>query len=190
MKKLKTTAMVALIVFSGAVMADDDDYEYGHKNHGHRALHSTYDYARVLRVRPIYREVKVSTPIQECWQEPVYHTEHEHHDSAGGMLAGGVIGGIIGHQIGKGRNQRIATAMGTIIGAQIGHEAAKNQHKPAKPYIAGYEEHCKTRYRVSYEEVIDGYHVTYRFRGKRYHVEMPYDPGERIKMRIEFTPVI
>jgi uncharacterized protein YcfJ len=43
---------------------------------------------------------------------------------------------------------------------------------------------------MSYEQVVDGYDVTYRYRGKQYHLEMPYDPGERIKMRIQFTPVI
>lgn len=190
MQKLTTTILLAALVFSGAVAADDKKRHKKHKKHDYQAYHADYEYAKVVRVRPIYREVEFSRPVRECWQEPVYHTDNDHHGSAGGMLAGGLIGGIIGHEIGKGRNKRIATAMGTLIGAQIGQQAAARGHKHRKPELAGYEEHCNTRHQVDYEEVVDGYDVTYRFRGKRYRVEMPYDPGKRIKMRIEFSPVI
>ena len=106
------------------------------------------------------------------------------------MLAGGLIGGIIGHQIGKGRGNRVATAMGTLIGAQIGHEAVNGHLEHAPPRVVGYEEHCKTKHKISYEEVVDGYDVTYRYRGYDYRIEMPYHPGERIKIRIQFAPVI
>ncbi len=189
MKKLATTLLVAAMVFTGTVSADNDR-KHRHKHQGYHAEHAAYEYARVINVRPIYRQVKVSTPVRECWDEPVYHTGHGQHKSAGGMLAGGLIGGIIGHQIGKGRGNKVATAVGTLIGAQIGHEAVNGHQGHAKPELVGYEEHCATRHQVRYEEVIDGYDVTYKFRGRRYHIEMPYDPGKRIKIRVEFTPVI
>ena len=35
-----------------------------------------------------------------------------------------------------------------------------------------------------------GYDVTNKYRGQLYHIEMPYHPPERIKMRIQFSPVI
>lgn len=188
MQKLTTTILVAALVFSGSLAADSKDR--GHKRHQYQMHDAAYEYARVVRVRPIYRQVEVSRPLQECWDEPVYNTGHEHSDSAGGMLAGGVIGGIIGHHLGKGRHRGVATVAGTLIGAQIGHQSARGGHKHGKSRVVGYEEHCATRHRISYEEVIDGYDVTYRFRGQRYRIEMPYDPGKRIKMRIEFSPVI
>ena len=189
MKKLATTLLVAAMVLTGGVVADDDR-EHRHKRHGFHAEHATYEYARVVDVRPLYRRVKVTTPIHECWDEPVYHSDHRGHKSAGGMLAGGLIGGIVGHQFGKGRGNKVATAVGTLIGAKIGHDAVNGDHAAAKPELVGYEEHCATRHRVSFEEVIDGYDVTYKYRGRRYHVDMPYDPGKRIKIRVEFTPVI
>ena len=43
---------------------------------------------------------------------------------------------------------------------------------------------------MSYEEVLDGYRVTYRYQGEQYQVEMPYHPGKRIKLRIQIVPVI
>ena len=98
-------------------------------------------------------------------------------------------GGIIGHQIGGGSGKRFATAVGTLVGAQIGHEAVNGHGGHASREVVEYREHCETRHRVNYEQVIDGYDVTYKYRGKRYHVQMPYNPGERIKLRVEFTPV-
>ena len=75
------------------------------------------------------------------------------------------------------------------FGAQIGHRAV-NDHVQPERVIEGYEERCKTRHEVSYEEVLDGYDVTYEYRGREYRVVMPYDPGRHIKMRVQFSPVI
>ncbi len=188
MKNLKTTFAMAILVFASAAGAGDKNH--GHKKHGYSPRHDLFEYAKVIDVRPIYREVQVSKPVRECWEEPVYHTQHQYPKSAGGMLAGGLIGGIVGHQFGKGRGNKVATAVGAIIGAQIGHDAVNGHAEQHSSRVVGYEEHCKTRHQVSYEEVVDGYDVTYKYRGNRYHVEMPYDPGKHIKMRIQFTPVI
>ncbi len=188
MKTLQTTIAVAILVFAGSAGAE-------HKNHGQKQYRDSprqdlFEYAKVVDVRPIYREVQVSRPVRECREEPVYHTREHYPNSAGGMLAGGLIGGIVGHQFGKGRGNKVATAVGTLIGAQIGHDAVNGHSQQHDSKVVGYEEHCKTRHQVNYEEVVDGYDVTYKYRGRRYHVEMPYDPGKRIKMRIQITPVI
>ena len=195
MKKVKTGLAIALLVFAGAAGAGDKGhkhgYKHGHKQHDYAPQSEVFDYARVLESRPIYREIKVTAPVRECWQEPVYHTRHGGHKSASGMLAGGLIGGIIGHQIGKGRGNKVATAVGTLIGAQIGHEAVNGHVRQGhSETVVGYEEQCDIRHEVAYERVIDGYDVTYRYRGETYRIEMPYDPGKRIKMRIQITPVI
>ena len=49
-------------------------------------------------------------------------------------------------------------------------------------------ERCETRYRDSYEERIDGYEVTYEYAGRRYLTQLPYDPGDRIRIRVDVTP--
>ena len=187
MKTLQILMIAALVAVVGSASAGGG-HKHGHKKHGHGGDHAVYEYAKVLEARPIYREVRVSEPVHECWDEPVYETRHRH-KSAGGMLAGGLIGGVVGHQIGRGRGNKIATAMGAIIGAKIGHDAV-NGHERPKRELVGYEEHCETHHRVSYEQRVDGYDVTYRFRGREHRLVMPYDPGKRIKMRVEFAPVI
>ncbi len=188
MKTLKSTLAIAVLVFSGAVSAGNNSH--GHNKHDRGPRQDLFEYARVVEVQPIYREIKLSKPVRECWQEPVYHTRRDGHTAAGGLLAGGVIGSIIGHQIGKARSNKAATLVGTIIGAKIGHEAYDGQAGHEGGTVVSYEEHCRTRYQASYQEVVDGYDVTYKYRGRRYHIEMPYDPGQRIKMRIQFSPVI
>ena len=190
MKSLQTTFAIAFLVFTSGVGAGDSVSHGDYKNHDFTPRQQYFDYARVISAKPIYREVEISRPVRECWEEPVYHTGHGHPKSAGGMLAGGLIGAIVGHQIGKGSGRKAATAVGTLIGAGIGHEAVNGHLHGYEETLVGYEEHCKTRHQVSYEEVIDGYDVVYRYRGQRHRIEMPYDPGKRIKMRIQVTPVI
>ena len=188
MKTVQSSIAIALIVFATAAGAGES--KAGHKKHKSERQQQSFEYAKVVNVQPLYREVRVSNPVRECWDEPVYHTENRRSNSAGGMLAGGLIGGIIGHQFGQGRGNKLATAVGTMIGAQVGHDAVNGKSHTSQTTIAGYREQCDVRHQVSYEEVLDGYDVTYKFRGQRFQVEMPYHPGKRIKMRIEFSPVI
>ena len=185
MKSVLMMTMIAALTFTGVVTAGG---KHGHKKHDYTPRQDVYEYARVLDARPIYREVQVSTPVRECWNEPVYHVRRGH-KSAGGMLAGGIIGGIVGHQIGKGRGNKIATAVGTLVGAKIGHDAVNGDVREER-HLAGYEERCETRHQVRYEQELDGYDVTYAYRGHEYHMVMPYNPGKRIKMRVQFSPVI
>jgi uncharacterized protein YcfJ len=159
----------------------------GYSKTGHVIRHDLYEYDTVLEIRPLYREGKVSEPVRECWDEPVYHTRREH-SSVSGMLARGLIGGVVGYQVGGGRGNKIAT-VGTLIGAQIGHQAVNGDGRVEKTSEA-YQEHCKPRYRASYGEAVDDYDVIYEYRGREYQRVMPCDPGEHIKMRIEFAPVI
>lgn len=183
MKYLNTTLAFTLIITSSSLLADSNRY----RDEGLQSIEH-YDSATVLKVKPIYREIKVSTPVTECWQEPVIHTSN--HQSAGGMAAGGLLGGIVGHQIGKGRGKKLATAMGVIIGAQMGHDAMKRKNKHDEQQYTEYQQRCDERHEVNYERVVDGYWVTYRYQGERHKIEMPYHPGKRIKMRIQITPVI
>jgi uncharacterized protein YcfJ len=186
MKILVSTITAAMILMSSGTIADSGKLKYKNQNQN---FHDHYEMARVTRVRPIYREIKVTEPVSECWDEPVQSSHRRKHEHSGGsMLVGGLIGGLIGHQFGKGRGKKLATAVGTIVGAQLGHESNRSKRRHQK--TVQYETHCNTRHQVSYEEVIDGYEVNYSFKGRQYEIEMPYHPGKRIKMRIQYTPVI
>lgn len=180
--------MAGLMTVSTGALADRDHIKY----EDHPAKHKKFEYGKVVKVTPIYREVKVTTPVKECWQEPVTRTRSVRHGShsAGGTLAGGLIGGIIGHQFGNGRGKKLATAVGTIVGAQLGHDAAKGSHASSHGSYTAYESFCEVENQVRYEEVLDSYRVTYRYKGNKYQTNMPYDPGKKIKLRVSIEPVI
>ncbi len=184
MKTSKSVIAISFILMSTNVIAGSS-----HDRYANDSGNVVYASAKVVDVRPVYREVEVSHPVKECWEEPVIHTHgRSGHKSASGMAVGGILGGIVGHQIGKGNGNRLATAIGTIIGAQIGHNAV-NGHIEQTSYTE-YRQQCVMRDQVSYEEVLDGYRVTYRYQGERYQIKMPYDPGKRINLRIRIEPVI
>lgn len=162
-----------------------------HNDGQSRNSRAQYDYARVLSARPIIRHVTVTTPVRECWQETQYYTVNRNYGRNGpGTLLGAVIGGVIGHQVGSGRGNDAATIAGALIGAAVGNDASRQgrneQHgseRHSRPV-----ERCETQYRERREERIDGYNVTYRYNGQKYRTEMPYDPGERIRVRVDVRP--
>ena len=144
---------------------------------------AVYDYAKVVSSRPIVRYVTVNTPVRECWQETEYYSGYESRPGAPARtLAGAIIGGVVGHQFGSGRGKDAATVAGSMIGAAIGHGPVRRVDY-SRPV-----ERCATRYERRQEQRIDGYEVVYRYKGQKYSTRMPYDPGTKIKVRVDIRP--
>lgn len=183
--RLMTTAALALTVVAPAAFAD-------HKYRGYSPAKAQYDYARVVNVEPIVRQVRVETPRRECWTEVRYDEPEPYvrKGLAGPMILGALIGGGIGNQFGSGDGKRAATVAGALIGTAVGHDVGERQrqrHAYSQPQA--YEvERCDSRIEHSYEERIDGYDVEYEYAGQRFHTRLPYDPGERIRVRVAVTP--
>jgi uncharacterized protein YcfJ len=145
-----------------------------------------YDYARVVDVEPLVRRVRVTTPQRECWDETRVDDRRGPRTSAGGAILGAVIGGVIGHQIGSGRGRDAATAAGAVIGAGVGaRQGERNGNSPTREYTV---ERCDTRYSDHWEERVDGYRVTYVYNGRRQVTQLPYKPGDRIRVRVDVSP--
>ncbi len=148
-----------------------------------------YDYATVISAEPIVNYVTVSTPVRECWEEMQYYTVDRHrHDRRATTLFGAVIGGVIGNQFGSGRGNDAATVAGTLIGAAIANDAHHDRYGDGVERVGRPVERCETRYREHREKQIEGYRVMYRYHGQRYVTEMPYDPGRRIRVRVDVRP--
>jgi len=185
--KSKIAAWATTAIFlgiSGSALADD-------QSRTARSDRAVYDYAKVLSSQPIINYVTVTTPVRQCWEEIEYYTvDHRSRGTAGGTLLGAVIGSVIGHQIGSGRGNDAATIAGGLIGAAIGNDSARRRHggdhgveTRGRPV-----ERCKTSYREHREKRIDGYRVTYRYYGQKYQTEMPYDPGRKLRIRVDVRP--
>ena len=164
------------------------DYGANYDRDGDRDDGDGYAYARVTHVEPIVRRVSVERPARDCWDE----TRQVRYDAdegrtVGSTLLGGIIGGVIGHQIGHGSGRDVATVAGAVIGSAVGHNAAERNSSP--PY---YEDRtvqrCAVRYERNYEERVEGYRVSYRYNGRDYVTQLPYDPGQRIRVRVAVAP--
>ncbi|HRQ64781.1 MAG TPA: glycine zipper 2TM domain-containing protein [Xanthomonadaceae bacterium] len=144
----------------------------------------SFAYADVLRSEPFYETVRVSRPVEECYEDTVVHREGS--SGAGGAVVGAIIGGVIGNQVGKGSGRKAATVAGAVAGSAIGSETARRNH-PER-----YHETSETRCRIvdgwAEERRIAGFDVEYRYRGQVYMSRLPYDPGERLRIRVSVTP--
>ena len=174
-------AALAVLVLSAPALAqqrpppNDDRYDPGPGGG------VSYGYADVLRSEPIYDYVRTARPREECYDQRV---QHQHDNRAGGTVLGAIVGGALGSTVGKGDGRTAATIGGAVVGGAIGHNVAKNN---AHSY-----ETTETRCRVvdgGYEErQVVAYDVEYRFRGSVYQSRMNYDPGERLRVRVEVSP--
>ncbi len=175
-----STVGVGLAAVSAGALADHDRYDNRDDPSG------AYDYASVVHVEPLRRQVRVSVPVRECWEESVPVSDGPFSaNHIGGTLIGGLVGGVLGNQVGDGRGRRVARAAGAIIGGAVGYNVSRDRKGYGGHRV---QERCETRYRDSYEERIDGYDVTYEYAGRQYVTQLPYDPGERIRIRVDVTP--
>jgi uncharacterized protein YcfJ len=178
MSKLTTktalaTAVCGLLISAAPAQASHDD--------------AVWAYAKVVDVDPIYREVRVREPRQVCEEVPVVErTHYRGGPDPGAMLVGAVIGGVIGHQFGSGRGNDAATAAGAFIGAN--HAAAHSYRNGRVVEREVLETRCETVRSARYESRLEGYDVTYRYQGRLYQTRTDYDPGKRIKVRVDVTP--
>ncbi|MEM7503635.1 MAG: glycine zipper 2TM domain-containing protein [Pseudomonadota bacterium] len=185
-------AAAALIATGMMAVAVPAHAQHHYAVNKHRTSDVVYDYAKVLKADPIVRYVTVRKPVQECWEETRHYTVERRPNTTGGALVGAIIGGVVGHQFGSGRGNDAATVAGTLIGAAVGSETAKKRHYERGDYssttYARPVRRCETNYQSYQEERIDGYDVIYRYRGQRYATRMPYDPGERLRVRVDVRP--
>ncbi len=170
------------------------------------------DYARVLDSRPHYVEVRVDVPQRRCWNG---RGADEGDRRVGGTLLGGLIGGVLGHNLAGGEDRGFGTAAGAVVGGLIGHEVGRQRDEEAGGYERNYGrddrrdyrdyrddrgdrgdrgdrdyrgERCRTVMIPRYERRVDGYDVVYEYEGRRYRTHLPYDPGPRLDLRAADAP--
>lgn len=108
-------------------------------------------------------------------------------------VLGGIAGAVLGSKIGGGTGSYAATAIGSMVGGMAGRQVyeqtQRNRYTPqgvvrvCDPEPVG---------RDGYNRVSDGrsgaYDVTYEYNGRRYTRRMDYNPGNRVRVRVDVTP--
>jgi len=149
----------------------------------HGAQQARYDYARVTNVEPIYRTVRINTPRQECWDEQrvAYNPGYQ---SGTPTIIGGLIGGAIGNQFGKGHGKDVATIAGALLGGSLARDS-QNNNRAGGHTDTRVETACRTVNEAHEEQRIDGYRVSYKYRGQFYTTRMNRDPGKRVRVQVQ-----
>jgi uncharacterized protein YcfJ len=131
--------------------------------------------ANVTSVRAV-----VGTPEQRCWVEREQVAQEQGKVNVPVAIAGAIIGGILGHQIGGGRGKDIATASGAVaeavVGSQIGRGGGTQEQDVRR---------CEN---VPNQAKPDYWDVTYNFRGQDHSVQMTSAPGPTVTVNSEGEP--
>jgi uncharacterized protein YcfJ len=132
---------------------------------------SAQEVGNVISSVPVVQQVAV--PRQVCNNQPM---AVQAPNSGGGALLGAIIGGVVGNQIGHGIGRAAATGFGAVIGGGIGNNAETNGQRYQNVAQCGTE--------TTYENRTVGYNVTYEYGGRQHTVQMPYDPGQTIRLQV------
>lgn len=135
----------------------------------------TYGYAQVLRATPIYKMLRVRVPEQRCADNS------GRDDGAGGTVAGALVGGALGNQVGKGNGRKASTLAGAVIGGAIGRRIDRNNSEARTG-------RCRMVDVERDERRLTGYDVEYQYKGEKYMSRMASDPGIRLRIRIAVSP--
>jgi len=147
---------------------------------------ATYDYRRrgderlyeanVTSVRAV-----VGPPEQRCWVDHQQGARERGEANVPGAIAGAVIGGILGHQVGSGRGNDVATVGGAVAGAAIGANVNRDRGEQYGQDI----QRCENVPSQSRTEYWD---VTYDYRGQQHRVQMTSPPGPTISVNAQGEP--
>ena len=134
---------------------------------------TTTQYVKVEKSKPKYENVIRRTPYEECWDERVpvrrnHHRRGRNYDGFG-TLIGGVAGGIIGNQVGRGRGKTVATIGGALIGSLVGNNLSRRDYNDNTYSYTTYEtrRRCTTHYNERTERKFVGYKNVGFYKGRK-----------------------
>jgi uncharacterized protein YcfJ len=134
--------------------------------------------ANVTSVRAV-----VGPSEQRCWTERQEIPQERSEANVPAAIAGAVIGGILGHQVGGGRGKDIATAGGAVAGAAVGANIGRDGG--GQPAYGRDVRRCES---VPSQARPDHWDVTYNFRGQEHRMQMSSPPGATVMVNSQGEP--
>ena len=137
-----------------------------------RANERVYD-APVTSVHAV-----MGAATERCWVEREQVGDRGN-ANVGGAVAGALIGGVLGHQVGGGTGKDLATVGGAVAGGVIGSNVGRDNN-------------YSTRDVRKCENTTSGtpayWDVSYNFRGQNHQVQMASVPGSTISVNRDGEP--
>jgi uncharacterized protein YcfJ len=146
-----------------------------------------YTRGRVLKTEPIFETVRVNRPEERCWDErvPVRTTRpYPGNRSYTPAIAGAIIGGVLGHEIGAGSGQDWATAGGALLGGSIARDAYNRpRYAPETSYVV--ERRCERVDHFEDRRELVGYRVKYEYDGRTFWTQTHEHPGKWVEVKVD-----
>lgn len=218
---LASVLAVAITATAGTASAQ----QYGAYPSTYGAQGDYYDYARVVRVTPVYddRAYAGSTGAERCTESRTYtgaygdrgydpyDRDGDGYDdryardpyarrdgyatraptqagSTAATVIGGIVGAVVGSQIGGGSARYATSAIGSMVGGMAGRQIYDNAHRATYPRV-GRVVACDPVSADAYgRRSVSMYDVTYEYAGRQYTTRTAYDPGSRIRVRVDVHP--
>ncbi|MGY4516731.1 glycine zipper 2TM domain-containing protein [Lysobacter sp. HA18] len=110
--------------------------------------------------------------------------------STAATVIGGIVGAVVGSQVGGGSARYATSAIGSMVGGMAGKQIYDNSHRVQQPPRVGRVVTCDPMQAGAYESGrnVQGYDVTYEYGGRQYTTRTAYDPGSRIRVRVDVRP--
>ena len=101
-------------------------------------------------------------------------------------IVGTIVGAALGSQVGGGSARYATAAIGSAVGGIAGRQIYDSSHRtyPTGTVRVGEVQSCRPGSR----ERVDGYDVTYEYGGRQYVTRTRYNPGSRIRVRVDVRP--
>lgn len=192
-----------------------------------------YDYARVVRVDPVYAQGYQRTAYgypangqrcttrQDTYADNGYNNGYSNNgysndgynnngypnqgSTAGRTVAtviGGVLGAALGSQVGGGSARYATSAIGTMVGGLAGQKVYESSQRnryprtgvvqvcdPVQVDNGGYPgSYNNGQYNQVNNAGATAYDVTYEYGGRQYTTRTSYNPGNRMRVRVDVNP--
>jgi uncharacterized protein YcfJ len=135
------------------------------------------------------------TPAQRCWiereqvaQQPQPVVQQQAGLNLPGAAIGAVIGGILGHQVGGGSGQKIATGVGVVGGAALGSQYGRNDAPAQQAQVAPLTQDVRKCDNNAAQATPAYWDVTYKHEGIEHRVQMATPPGQTITVNRRGEP--
>lgn len=225
MKRL-LVSFLAMGLVAATAPAGAQSYGNTVYSNGATAGASQYDYARVIRVDPVYDSNygysnSSSRTGQRCYENRSYVDGDVYNDGYGNngyndgyardrygnpvyqqrapttagstaaTVVGGIVGAVIGSQVGGGSVRYATSAIGSMVGGMAGKQIYDRSHTTRSG--VGTVRVCDPvpadgRYYPTGNDRVASYDVTYEYAGHRYVSRTNYNPGDRIRVRVDVRP--
>jgi len=138
--------------------------------------------AKVVNYTPVYRYVTTRPPQTYCKPIRAHNTHSQYYGgkthNKSTAIAGGIVGGLIGHAASEHQHKGLGTIIGAVIGSSLVHNSERTNKNDSR-YDQVQQQNCVTTYKKAQKvRILDGYRVTYRSQGEMYRTFRKNKPAK------------